>query len=79
VAGGHEYVIRGSRGGVAYLSFAIYAGGRPGQGSTQPAHLDSSRLVTQADGSFTVGWLAAQLRGCRVDARWGQPACRSPC
>ncbi len=55
VSGAFEYRIRGTRGTVTYLSFGCYSGSRPGQGSTRPDHLDSSRLVTREDGSFEVG------------------------
>lgn len=54
MSGAFEYRIRGTRGTVTYLSFGCYSGSRPGQGSSRPDHLDSSRLVTQEDGSFEV-------------------------
>ncbi|PNW88193.1 hypothetical protein CHLRE_01g018450v5 [Chlamydomonas reinhardtii] len=62
VSGAFEYRIRGTRGTVTYLSFGCYSGSRPGQGSSRPDHLDSSRLVTQEDGSFEI-FLTPQPRG----------------
>ncbi len=54
VSGQYQYRLYGKRGSVTYLSFGCYCGSRPGLGSTDPTHLDSSELVTQPDGSFEV-------------------------
>ncbi|KXZ48737.1 hypothetical protein GPECTOR_25g321 [Gonium pectorale] len=62
VSGAFEYRLYGKRGSVTYLSFGVYSGSRPGAGLSAPAHLDSSRLVTEADGSFEI-FLTPQPRG----------------
>ncbi|GIL59881.1 hypothetical protein Vafri_14701 [Volvox africanus] len=62
VSGAFEYRLYGNRGSVTYLSFGCYCGSRPGQGFSQPAHLNSSELVTLPDGSFEV-WLTSRPRG----------------
>ncbi|GFR52556.1 hypothetical protein Agub_g15144 [Astrephomene gubernaculifera] len=62
VSGQYEYRLYGHRGSVTYLSVGCYTGSRPGQGSGRAAHLDSSQLVTQPDGSFEI-FLTPQPRG----------------
>ncbi|PNH03261.1 hypothetical protein TSOC_010695 [Tetrabaena socialis] len=63
VMSGHfRYRLYGSRGSVTYLSFGCYCGSRPGQGSSQSAHLDSSQLLTRPDGSFEI-FLTSSPRG----------------
>ncbi|KAG2493671.1 hypothetical protein HYH03_008185 [Edaphochlamys debaryana] len=54
VSGAYEYRLYGKRNTVTYFSIGCYCGSRPGQGSSKPSHLDSSRLVTKPDGSFEV-------------------------
>ena len=55
ISSGHEYVIEGDRGTVAWLSFAVQAGhyGQEG-GLRTTATLDASRLVVDDEGRFTL-------------------------
>ncbi|MGH8505315.1 MAG: DUF1214 domain-containing protein [Stenotrophobium sp.] len=51
--GAHDYVIRGNRGTVSYLSFGTQKGGYETNGKMeQTGFLDSSKLQTNADGHF---------------------------
>ncbi len=49
ISGKLRYRISGNRGTVTYLSFGCYAGSRPGQGSVDPGHIDSSQLRLEGD------------------------------
>jgi hypothetical protein len=55
VNGAHEYVIRGKRGTVPYLSFGTQKGGYESDGKmTQTGFLDGEKLTKARDGSFEI-------------------------
>src|SRR5215467_3368985 len=53
LSGKHDYVIRGNRGSVYYLSFGTQKGGYETNGRMeQTGFIDSNQLKVEADGSF---------------------------
>lgn len=76
-SGRYRYRIHGHRGTVPYLSFASYAGNRPGEGSTKPGIINSSQLKTQEDGSFEASAGARVFVAYGGPAHWSCPFCPS--
>lgn len=63
ISGSYDYVIRGQRGTVPYLSFETKAGSFGGSGAMRPTgHVEIDELELSEDGSFEL-WISAREHG----------------